>query len=437
MKVNTNPIRGTYDYAPRDAELRENVRQIILNCYQNNGFSLINTPILESLDLLNSSEGGDNLRLMFKTIKRGEKLNLSKPDLTEKDITEEGLRYDLTVPLARFYANNREKLPIPFKAIQIDYSFRAERPQRGRDRQFIQCDIDEFGDDSVQAEIDVLTTGLSAYIKLGFENLNVKVNSRQILNAIVLYAGYSKEQISTICVTLDKFDKIGIVGVRAELIEKEKEFVSQDLNALSIDENNQEYTRVEKLCSALNKISNEGTKSLKEFGVSADDIERVERLVSAVNKFFETNNVAEYYKCEFNVSIVRGQGYYTGVVYEVYTEGFGGAIGAGGRYDKMITKLIGIDVPAVGFSIGFAPVCMLLSEQNKKFGKNKKIALIYDNEPFERVLEIKTELMQEYNVSVYKRPKNLKALLDKLSFANFDGFAFIKDNINDIEIKNI
>ncbi|MBQ8431011.1 MAG: ATP phosphoribosyltransferase regulatory subunit, partial [Clostridia bacterium] len=167
MKINTNPIRGTNDYAPKQAELREEVRQIILKCYRKNGFSLINTPILENLDLLNSSDGGDNLRLMFKTVKRGDKLDLTKSNLTEKDITEEGLRYDLTVPLARFYANNREKLPCPFKAIQIDYSFRAERPQRGRDRQFIQCDIDEFGDDSVEAEIDVLSTGLSAYKDLG------------------------------------------------------------------------------------------------------------------------------------------------------------------------------------------------------------------------------------------------------------------------------
>ena len=206
MKVNTNPIRGTYDYAPKQAELREVVRQRILECYQKNGFSLIQTPILENLSLLNSSDGGDNLRLMFKTVKRGEKLDLSKPNLTESDITEEGLRYDLTVPLARFYANNKEKLPNPFKAIQIDYAFRAERPQKGRDRQFIQCDIDEFGDDSVEAEIDVLSTGMSGYESLGFNDLTVKINSKEILNQITAHFGYSKEETASVCISLDKFD---------------------------------------------------------------------------------------------------------------------------------------------------------------------------------------------------------------------------------------
>ena len=361
MSKNTNPVRGTYDYAPKEAELREQVRQIILKCYQNNGFSLINTPILESLDLLDSSDGGDNLRLMFRTIKRGEKLDLTKPNLTEKDITEEGLRYDLTVPLARFYANNKEKLPSPFKAIQIDYSFRAERPQRGRNRQFIQCDIDEFGDGSVNAEIDVLTTGVSAYSKLGFDNLIVKVNSRQILNSLVLNAGFSEDEITSVCISLDKLDKIGVEGVKNELIERDKEL------------NKSTFERVEKLMDSISTILDKGVSALTNFGVSVEDKERIETLINAVNSYFKANNLTNKYKCEFNVSIVRGQGYYTGVVYEAYTDGFKGAIGGGGRYDKMIAKLIGIDVPAVGFSIGFAPVCMLLSEQNKKFETNKKL----------------------------------------------------------------
>ena len=425
MSKNTNPVRGTYDYAPKEAELREQVRQIILKCYQNNGFSLINTPILESLELLDSSDGGDNLRLMFKTIKRGEKLDLSKPNLTEKDITEEGLRYDLTVPLARFYANNKEKLPSPFKAIQIDYSFRAERPQRGRNRQFIQCDIDEFGDNSVNAEIDVLTTGVSAYSKLGFDNLVVKVNSRQILNSLVLNAGFDESEITSVCVSLDKLDKIGVEGVKNELLLAEPEQTSIPTK------------RVEKLMDSISAILNKGISAVTEFGVSEEDKNRVETLINAVNQYFKANGLNDKFKCEFNVSIVRGQGYYTGVVYEAYTDGFKGAIGGGGRYDKMITKLIGIDVPAVGFSIGFAPVCMLLSEQNKKFGSNKKIALIYENEPYENVVELKAKLMKEFDVSIYKRPKNLKALLEKLSFINFDGFAFYKDNVSDIEVKDI
>ncbi|MBQ3503009.1 MAG: ATP phosphoribosyltransferase regulatory subunit, partial [Clostridia bacterium] len=204
MKVNIQPVRGTYDYPPIQAENREIVRQKILKSYQDNGFTLIDTPVLENLSLLDSSEGGDNLRLMFKTIKRGAQLDLTKPNLTEKDITEEGLRYDLTVPLARFYAGNRENLPNPFKSIQIGYSFRAERPQKGRNRQFVQCDIDIFGDNSVNAEVDVITTVMDTYARLGLTDVTMKVNSRKILNSLVEFCGFTKEEINSVCITLDK-----------------------------------------------------------------------------------------------------------------------------------------------------------------------------------------------------------------------------------------
>ena len=217
---NYNPIRGTEDFLPREAKVRELVRERILSIYQNNGYNLISTPILEHLEFLDSSEGGDNLRLIFKTLKRKDKLDLSKPNLTENDIAEEGLRYDLTVPLARFYAGNRDKLPTPFKSIQLDYSFRAERPQRGRMRQFVQCDIDILGDKTIMAELDLLKTALDTYKSLGLTNLTVRVNDRKILNKLVENAGFSKEELGTVCVTLDKVDKISITGVMMELLEK-------------------------------------------------------------------------------------------------------------------------------------------------------------------------------------------------------------------------
>jgi len=402
MKINTNPIRGTYDYAPRQAELREEVRQIILRSYQNNGFSLINTPILENLELLNGSDGGDNLKLMFKTIKRGEKLDLSKPNLTESDITEEGLRYDLTVPLARFYANNKESLPNPFKAIQIDYSFRAERPQKGRDRQFTQCDIDIFGDSSANAEIDLLYTGLSAYANLGFENLVAKINSREVLNSILKYSGFNEEDFMTICVSLDKVDKIGLGGVKQELTSK-FEGCDNSINSLMI---------------AIEDIKNNGLIVLNKYGVEKTLVDRLNFVINTVNGSLPNLS----YKVEFDISIIRGQGYYTGIVFEVYSKDFSGAIGGGGRYDKMIEKIIGVNVPAVGFSIGFSRVCMLLDEQGKKLNKNKKIALIYEEQDFEKAFSEKKSLVSQYDVSLYKRPKNLKALLEKLQNINFDGF---------------
>jgi len=393
MSKNTNPVRGTYDYAPKEAELREQVRQIILKCYQNNGFSLINTPILESLELLDSSDGGDNLRLMFKTVKRGEKLDLSKPNLTEKDITEEGLRYDLTVPLARFYANNKEKLPSPFKAIQIDYSFRAERPQRGRLRQFTQCDIDVFADNSINAELELLKTAIDTYKLIGFNTLTLKINNRKILNTLLLTAGFEEKDLNTVCVTLDKLDKIAVSGVAMELIEKG--FDTEKINTL---------------VDIIADVVENGLDVVEKYGVDANLKTEMEYLINTLNTL--TNN---QFNIKFDISIVRGQGYYTGIVYEFYTDGFSGAIGGGGRYDKMIGKITGVDVPAVGISIGFEPITMLIKERGLTFNSKENLALIYDEEEdIIEVFNIKQKLMQTYNVSLFKRPKNMKNFYEKI-----------------------
>ncbi len=402
---NIQPVRGTYDYPPIQAENREIVRQKILKSYQDNGFTLIDTPILENLSLLDSSEGGDNLRLMFKTVKRGAQLDLAKPNLTEKDITEEGLRYDLTVPLARFYAGNREMLPNPFKSIQIGYSFRAERPQKGRNRQFVQCDIDIFGDNSVNAEIEIITTVMDTYARLGLSDVVMKVNSRKILNSLVENCGFDVSQINSVCITLDKFDKIGIEGVEQEL--KDKQF---DLFA------------IDKLIKASADIKQNGLSVASNYGVLAEDIDEMNYIINTANSAINNG------KCVFDLSIVRGQGYYTGTVYEAYTDGFGGAIGGGGRYDKMIEKLIGINVPAVGFGMGFEPVNIILTEQGMMKKDKLKVALIYDKEDsYVDVLARKRELMKDYAVSTYARPKNMKAMLDRLKFGNFDAFISMKD----------
>lgn len=390
---NFNPIRGTNDYMPSEARVREVVRQKIVTNYQNNGYNLIQTPILENLELLNMSDGGDNLKLMFKTIKRGDKLDLTKENLTETDIVEEGLRYDLTVPLARFYSNNKEKLPIPFKAIQIDYSFRAERPQRGRLRQFTQCDIDVFGDSSINAELELLKTALDTYKLLGFNSLTLKINNREILNQLILFAGFNKEDTNTICVTLDKLDKIDISGVVMELIEK-------GFNAENIN----------KLTEIINDILSNGLEVVTKYGVEVKLVEDLNYLISNLNVL--TNN---QFNIRFDVSIVRGQGYYTGTVYEFYTDGFNGAIGGGGRYDKMIGKITGNDVPAVGISIGFEPITMLIRERGLTFDVKTNLALIYDEDDnIIEVYEIKNKLMKQYNVSLFKRAKNMKNFYDKI-----------------------
>ena len=410
---NFNPIRGTSDYMPSEAKIREVVRQRILASYQNNGYNLISTPILESLDFLDSSEGGDNLKLMFKTIKRGEKLNLTKENLTIDDLVEEGLRYDLTVPLARFYANNKEKLPSPFKAIQVDYSFRAERPQRGRMRQFIQCDIDVFGDGTINAELELLKTTLDTYLSLGFTDLTLKINNRKILNAIVLNSGFREEDINSVCITLDKLDKISVTGVMMELIEK-------GFNA--------EY--INKLIEAINDIIENGLNATLKYGATEDVVNDMKYLLTNLASI--TNNK---FNIVYDISIVRGQGYYTGTVYEFYTNGFGGAIGGGGRYDKMIGKITGIDVPAVGASIGFEPVTMLIKERGLTFNTKQNLALIYDkDDEITKVYEIKEKLMAEYNVSLFVRPKNIKNFYDKITeVANV--VTSVKDFLENKEIK--
>ena len=190
MKFNTNPVRGTVDYLPNEMEIRTYAERIILETYKENGFMQVKTPILENLDLLTNGDSGDNQKLMFKTIKRGAQLDLTKENLTEKDIVEEGLRYDLTVPLVRIFSNNKEKLPYPFKAIQIDEAFRAERPQKGRVRQFTQCDIDILGEATAIGEIELLIAGAKSYKRLGFDKLTIKVNDRRVLNELIVKSGF-------------------------------------------------------------------------------------------------------------------------------------------------------------------------------------------------------------------------------------------------------
>ena len=410
---NFNPIRGTADYLPNEATLRESLRRIILDSYMSNGYNLIDTPILENLEFLNSSEGGDNLRLMFKTIRRGDKLDLSKPNLTEADIVEEGLRYDLTVPLVRMYSNNREKLPTPFKSIQIGSAFRAERPQRGRNRQFIQCDIDIFGDTSISAELDLLKTSLDTLYSLGFEKLTLRINDRRILNTLVRSSGFADEDVSTVCVTLDKIDKISITGVMMELIEK----------GFDTD-------KINNLVDTINDVIKNGIDVSVKYGVDESVVNNVKYLIENLGKL--TGN---RFQIIFDISIVRGQGYYTGTVYEIYTDGFSGAIGGGGRYDKMVEKLTGNSVPAVGCSIGFEPVAMLLAERKVHLSSRQNLILLYDqDDDILKVYQAKEKLQQNYNVSLYARPKNMKNFYEKIvEVAN--AVTTYKDYSNDVEIK--
>ncbi|MBQ9791069.1 MAG: ATP phosphoribosyltransferase regulatory subunit [Clostridia bacterium] len=415
MKINTSPVRGTIDYLPKDMEIRQNVYNIIIKSFKENGYLQIKTPILESLSILTNGDSGDNQKLMFKTIKRGEKLKLDKPNLTEADIVEEGLRYDLTVPLARLYAGNREKLPFPFKAIQIDDSFRAERPQRGRYRQFTQCDIDIWGDSSVNAEIDLLVSAINTYEKIGFTKLKLKINDRRILSQVIVNSGISEDSVIDVNISLDKLDKIGIDGVKQELIEKgyKEDNVTKLLDTISA---------VKDTCD-LNKTKD----ILLNAGVEESIIDGVISIIDVVSTFSTSTKVV------YDITVIRGQGYYTGTVFEMYDESsdFTRAIGGGGRYDRILERFIGTSVPAVGYSIGLEPVVLLLLENNKAF-ESKKLVLLYNKEDnIIDVLKAKQDLISKgYEVSIYLFPKNFKNFLERMKESNFVGFVKLNDIAN-------
>lgn len=408
MKRTLTPVRGTNDYLPKEMAIREKVREEILKTYKRYGFMQISAPILEDIDNLLGSDGGDNTKLIFKVLKRGEKLDLTAQNLTEKDIVDIGLRYDLTVPMVRLFCNNQNSLPTPFKTIQIDYSFRADRPQRGRSRQFIQCDIDILGDPTINAEIDVINTTAKTFLNLGFKNFVCKLNDRRILSDIISNSGFNATDECDICIVLDKLDKINIEGVKAELIER-----------------GYNPNMVEVLMQRIAQIQQGGIDRLLALGVRENVIQSVKDILSATNALSGGN-----YSVQFDISIVRGQGYYTGAVYEFYMNGFSGACGGGGRYDNMVEKMTGKSLPAVGFGLGFEPTCMLINEFGLLKAEDKLIACIYyPEDDFTKVLSFVEELNKSDNVSAIPAKKNLGFQLQTLKANGFTHFVVYKDRV--------
>lgn len=415
MKKSNEPVRGTKDYLPREMMLREKVKSIILNSYKSFGFMQIGTPALEDIDNLLGSDGGENLKLIFKVLKRGEKLDLTKENLTERDIVDIGLKYDQTVPLVRLYSNNMNHLPSPFKSIQIDSSFRADRPQRGRLRQFTQCDIDILGDPSITAEIDIINTTAKTFENLGFKNFVAKVNDRRILSDIIKSCGFNIESEADICISLDKIDKIGLAGVKDDLTKKD--FEEKKVNAL--------IEKLERILSSGNKAFDE----LVKIGVRKEVVDDLFNVLAAVNSLSTSG-----FKAVFDISIVRGQNYYTGLVYEFYLEGMNGACAGGGRYDKMIEKMTGKSIPAVGLGLGFEPTCILVQEQGKLGVIEPAVAVIYKKEDnIVDVLKRVQEINKKTNASAILAKKNLGHQLETLKNNGITHFSLFPNE----EIKEI
>lgn len=398
MKIKS--VKGTNDYLPEQARVRDYLQNKILEVYTQNGFEHIITPAIEEAENLDKSEGGDNLNLIFKIMKRGNKLSKAIEEGKFQELSDMGLRYDLTLPLSRYYANNRNDLISPMKCIQIDRVYRAEQPQKGRLREFIQCDIDILGTSSINAEIELICTTTKALLAIGMDEFTVKINDRRILRAVLLAMGFAKESLDSVCIIFDKMDKIGAEGVEAELLEK-----------------GYDASVVGKFAEFL-KAGDFSLDRIQAMIGENEAIENVKKILKVAGELSQGK-----YDLKYDISLVRGQGYYTGTVFEVESNKFKGAIAGGGRYDNLIGKFLNESVPAVGFSIGFERIYAILSEQGiLEEDQMKRVALIYDPEDIVKAYEKAEELRKEYIVTLFERPKKTGKLLNKLEAKGYYGF---------------
>ncbi len=413
MALKKKPVTGMKDILPQEMQIRSYVMSQIQETYRAFGFSQIETPCVEHIENLTSKQGGDNEKLIFKILKRGEKLNLETAQ-SETDLVDGGLRYDLTLPLARYYANNAAQLPAPFKALQMGSVWRADRPQKGRFRQFVQCDIDILGDATSLAEIELILATTTALGKICPNNsFTVRVNDRGILRGMAAYCGFPEESYDQVFIILDKMDKIGLEGVKAELLEAGygEDQVDKYLGLFAEAAKDSDGVRTlgERLKDAMPQSVAEGLAHIMD---TVRDVA-----------------VAEF-NIEFDPTLVRGMSYYTGTIFEVAMEGFGGSVAGGGRYDKMIGKFTGMETPACGFSIGFERIVTILLDQNFQVPtKGTKMAYLFEKGLDSRRLgEVINEAMRERakgtQVLVAQMNKNKKFQKEQLTK---DGYTEIRE----------
>ncbi|MBQ8232732.1 MAG: histidine--tRNA ligase [Lachnospiraceae bacterium] len=361
MALSKKPTTGMKDILPEEMQIRDYVMGVIKETYGKFGFTSIETPCVENIANLSSKQGGDNEKLIFKILKRGEKLNVEAAT-TEDEVVDSGLRYDLTVPLVRFYSNNAAQLPSPFKSLQMGNVWRADRPQRGRYRQFMQCDIDILGEPSNLAEIELILATTTTLGKLGFKGFQIRINERRILKAMAAYSGFPEESYDSVFITLDKMDKIGLEGVEEELL-------SNGFAKESVDKYLELFKGLEEAEDGVAYLANVLEGFLKP------DVEQSLQEIIASVKATKSSD----FEIVFDATLVRGMSYYTGTIFEIAMPEFGGSCGGGGRYDKMVGKFTGKDVPACGFSIGFERIILLLMESGFKVpSQPEKVAYLIE-----------------------------------------------------------
>ncbi|MBR1815115.1 MAG: histidine--tRNA ligase [Lachnospiraceae bacterium] len=436
MAMKKKPVTGMKDILPKEMAIRDYCIGLIKETYKTFGFTSVETPCVEHIENLSSNQGGENEKLIFKILKRGDKLssavdklvseNADSNEKTENNTGEDidtgvlvdgGLRYDLTLPLSRYYANNANDLPSPFKALQMGNVWRADRPQRGRYRQFMQCDIDILGEPNIIAEIELILATTSLLGKLDFKNFTIRINDRRILKAMAAYSGFPEEAYDIVFIILDKMDKIGLDGVKEELL---KEGYGEE----AVDKYLGLFEKATGDVDGVRFIKDELSGFLDE--AVADDLETIIKSV-------ESAKSAEF-KMQFDPTLVRGMSYYTGPIFEISMDEYGGSVGGGGRYDEMIGKFTGTPTPACGFSIGFERIVMLLLENDFKVPgeSEKKAYLIEKGMPSDKLLKIlekaKAEREEGTLVNVVIMKKNKKFQKDQMSNEGYTEFVeFFKD----------
>lgn len=430
MGMKKKPVTGMKDIMPQEMAIRDYAIGLIKDTYKNFGFTSVETPAVEHIENLCSNQGGENEKLIFKVMKRGDKLTSAASKLVEAGVdgdaigglSDSGLRYDLTLPLSRYYANNANDLPSPFKALQMGNVWRADRPQRGRFRQFMQCDIDILGEQSIIAEIELILATTTLLGRLDFKNFTIRINDRRILKAMAAYSGFAESDYDTVFIILDKMDKIGLDGVKEELL---KEGYAEE--------------KVEKYLGLYAKLAGAEDTTAKKGQVSIENIKMIKAelgdfLDSEVSDNLETiiSSVEDAKSADFGMmfdpTLVRGMSYYTGPIFEISMDEYGGSVGGGGRYDEMIGKFTGQSTPAVGFSIGFERIVMLLLENNFQVPgqSDKKAYLIEKGMPADKLRKIlemaKEERAAGKSINVVIMKKNKKFQKDKMQEEGYTEF---------------
>ncbi len=418
MALNKKPVNGMKDIMPEEMQIRDYVMGVIRETYGKFGFTPMETPCMENIENLSSRQGGENEKLLFKVLKRGAQLNLETAK-TDADVVDFGMRYDLTVPLVRYYANHANELPSPFKALQMGNVWRADRPQKGRYRQFMQCDIDILGEESNLAEIELILATTTTLGKIGFKNFEIRINDRRILKAMAAYSGFGEEDYDNIFITLDKMDKIGIEGVERELTEA-------GYDSGNIDRYLTLFKDMEASGDTLAFIEERVTGFLDE-----DVRTSFREIIESVNA-----TKGDYFKLVFDPTLVRGMSYYTGTIFEIAMPELGARCGGGGRYDKMVGRFTGKDVPACGFSIGFERIILILMESGFKVpDQSKKVAYLIEKgvsgESLCRIIaQAQEERQSGAQVLVARMNKNKKFQKEQLTAEGYEEFRqFYKEGL--------